>query len=384
LLRYYRVMTGRLDLAELPVLRRRLLGWYRRKRRAMPWRVDPGRLADPYGVFVSETMLQQTQVSTVIGYFDRFLDAMPNVNALAAASEQQVLRLWQGLGYYRRARLLHLASQQIVREHAGKIPQTVPELLKLPGVGRYTAGAIASIAYGRPAPVVDGNVARVLCRLAGRRRAADDPRVEAWLWELMGSLVKVRGKWHAGDVNQAVMELGATVCTPTSPRCGDCPWQQMCRAKATGQAQILGRKSARRAPRSVVHTIVAIERGGRYLFEQRHGEGLWSGLWQLPTWERADESRMALADRVRGRTGLDPGQILQRGQFIHQTTHRRIRFTLYVASQARGRLRRGAGVWRRLEAIDDLPISNAQRRALALLAGQKVIDPRPRPEDTSG
>ena len=193
-------------------VRRRLLAWYDKNQRPMPWRALKGRTPNPYHVLVSEAMLQQTQVVTVVPYFQRFVGAMPTVCDLASAKEQEVLRLWQGLGYYRRARNLHAAARVIVRDHGGQVPDTVEALLNLPGIGRYTAGAIASIAYGRAAPILDGNVARVFARLFLIEQPVDAPETRKTLWRLAEELVPPK---RPGDFNQAVMELGALVHHPT-------------------------------------------------------------------------------------------------------------------------------------------------------------------------
>lgn len=376
---YHPVMDHAVDLQRL---RAALLRWYRRDRRAMPWRAEPGDLADPYHVLLSEFMLQQTQVVTVAAYFEPFLEALPTLEALASASEQRVLRLWQGLGYYRRARSLHRAAQAIVRDHGGEVPATVDELMRLPGIGRYTAGAVASIAFGAPAPVVDGNVARVLGRLLGERKAVDDPVVVKHVWAVMGDLVRTpcrlkRQPYGPGDVNQAMMELGATVCLPRGPRCLCCPIRACCAAYSSGEPEAFGAKGKRAAPKDVVHRVAAIRRGDRWLFEQRGGDGLWAGMWQLTTLETETcnsepaTSKLELPRRlekwVRERFGLEITALQDLGAFAHQTTHRRIRFEVYAMDAIGGRLQRGAGVWRRLDRINELPISNAQKRVVAII-----------------
>ena len=206
----------RLAAARRDAVRRRLLAWYATTRRDLPWR----RTADPYRIWLSEAMLQQTRVETVIPYYERFLSRFPTPRALACADEQDVLRAWAGLGYYARARNLKRAAELIVRDHDGRIPSEPDALSSLPGVGRYTVGAITSIAFGKRAPVVDGNVSRVLSRLEAVRAPAS-----AWLWDLAGRLVPPDAP---GDFNQAVMELGATVCTPRAPSCPRCPLASSC------------------------------------------------------------------------------------------------------------------------------------------------------------
>ena len=221
-----REKVGRLATKRLPAAR--LLRWATKNLRDLPWRVEP---RDPYRVWVSEIMLQQTQVVTVIPYFRRFTERFPTVQALAAAPLDDVLKLWEGLGYYARARNLHRAARKVVAEFEGRLPDTVEELSQLPGIGRYTLGAIASIAFGRDAPVVDGNVKRVLCRVYAIRGDARRPAVQKKLWALAEANLP---KGKAGRWNEAMMELGATVCTPRSPRCDECPLAGVCRARALG------------------------------------------------------------------------------------------------------------------------------------------------------
>jgi len=209
------------DTAWKQAFRRRLLAWFKRNARDLPWR----RTRDPYAVWVSEIMLQQTQVVTVIDYFNRFLQTFPTIAALAAAPEEQVLRLWEGLGYYRRARQLHRAAQVIVREHDGKFPRTIDAVRSLPGIGRYTAGAILSIAFDAREPILEANTFRLYSRLLAY---CGDPRGregEKLLWEFASESLPNKG---AGTLNQALMELGATVCTPRLPRCEVCPVVQLC------------------------------------------------------------------------------------------------------------------------------------------------------------
>ena len=205
-------------------LRRSLLSWFERCHRDLPWR----RNRDPYAIWVSEIMLQQTQVATVIPFFKRFLETFPTLADLAAAKEEQVLRLWEGLGYYRRARDLHRAARQMVAEHGGQIPQEPAILRTLPGIGRYTVGAILSQAFDRRLPILEANSQRVLCRLFGRR---EDPRrgpARRWLWEMAETLLPTR---RVGAFNQALMELGALVCTPAAPQCAVCPVAVLCTAR---------------------------------------------------------------------------------------------------------------------------------------------------------
>jgi len=392
------------DPAAARALRRALLTWYRKHHRKLPWRPEPGPgnavRVNPYHALVSEAMLQQTQVATVIPYFERFVGELPTVRHLADADEQRVLRLWQGLGYYRRARNLHAAAKVIVADFAGEVPADVATLLKLPGVGRYTAGAIASIAHGSRAPIVDGNVARVFARVFHLESPIDSPAVQKRLWALAEQLVPDRSP---GDFNQALMELGALVCTPKNPCCLTCPLRNLCGANERGDAERLPVKLPKKKPRAVTHIVVAVRRNGKYLFEQRPASGLWSKMWQLPTREdatpeaipttansrrvrrggcaktaektnaegRAPASGAAKKDATDSvaawfaeRFGITPGPLSIAYDFTHQTTHRTIRFVVLTADATAGRTRPGTGRWLRLDQLDDLPLPNPQRTAI--------------------
>ena len=254
---------------------RRLLAWYRASARDLPWR----KTCDPYRIWLSEIMLQQTRVETVRDYYERFTRAYPRVQDLARADERSVLKQWEGLGYYRRARNLLAAAKWVVREAGGQFPGSAAELRRMPGVGRYTAGAVASIAFGERTPVLDGNVKRVLARLFRIRRSIDEAAVTEQLWDRAAELVSARSP---GDSNQAWMELGARICLPRNPACAACPIARFCRAHASGDAASL---PVRRPRKAVPHHDVvaaAIRKNGRYLFGCRPTEGLLGGLWEFP------------------------------------------------------------------------------------------------------
>jgi len=281
----------------------------------MPWRPTADRPANPYHVLVSETMLQQTQVATVIPYFERFIAAFPTVAALADADEQEVLTLWQGLGYYRRARNLHAAAKAILDEHGGRVPGRAAELVALPGVGRYTAGAVASVAYDTPEPIVDGNVARVYARFYGLHNAVDRPDTLKILWARAES--NVQASRSPRDFNQSVMELGALVCTPKNPGCPACPLRGDCSALATGQVDRLPVKTPKKKPVAVTHRVMALyrttKRGDRYLFVQRPDDGLWSRMWQFPTDETGGHD-------MASELGLKTAETHPVTEFVHLTT----------------------------------------------------------------
>lgn len=288
----------RLDIdGELPSaswrreMRRRLLAWFKRHARDLPWR----RTRDPYHVWVSEIMLQQTQVVTVIDYFQRFLAAFPTIQALAAADEQEVLRLWEGLGYYRRARSLHRAAAAVVNEQGGVFPREMAAARRLPGIGRYTAGAILSIAFDDPHPIVEANTIRLYSRLLAYRGATHARDGEQLLWRFAEAVLPRRG---AGQLNQALMELGATICLPRAPRCEVCPLVAHCPTFAAGlQAEI---PAARPKPRiEQVREAAVVVRRGRSVLLMRRGEGQrWAGLWDFPRFGVSSRAEQELSDEL--------------------------------------------------------------------------------------
>jgi A/G-specific adenine glycosylase len=257
------------------VIRRRLLSWFRKNAADYPWR----RTRDPYRIWLSEMLLQQTRSETVLAYYERFTEAFPDVHVLAVASEDRVLKLWEGLGYYARARNLHRAARIIADEYRGHFPTSAEALQRLPGVGRYTAGAVASIAYGERVPVVDGNVKRVLTRIFRITECVDRAGTTRDLWTLAGVLVPAE---TPGAFNQALMELGARVCLPRSPRCKECPVRESCEASSHGDPESFPVRKARkeRPHREVV--AAAICREGRYLLGKRPPSGMLGGLWEFP------------------------------------------------------------------------------------------------------
>ncbi len=254
---------------------KRILAWYADNARDLPWR----RTRDPYRIWVSEIMLQQTRVEAVLSYYERWLDAFPTLAELAAASQQRVLQLWEGLGYYSRARNLHRAAQIVCAEHGGRLPNTAEDLRQLPGIGRYTAGAIASIAFGERAPVVDGNIKRVFARVFNLELDIRSPVTEKFLWDIAAQLVPAKS---AGDFNQALMELGARVCIPNVPRCNLCPLKGICHAQKLGvqlERPVRGEKAV--LP-SYIEIVAVLRWNGRVLLIQRPPDGLLGGMWRFP------------------------------------------------------------------------------------------------------
>jgi A/G-specific adenine glycosylase len=279
-----------------PKFRKRLLSWFRRSKRDLPWRCR----RDPYRIWLSEIMLQQTRVAAVVPYYRRFLERFPTVQDLARAPTASVVRAWAGLGYYSRARNLHRAAQEIVARHGGAFPRQRDEALRLPGIGRYTAAAILSISYQEPLAALDGNVARVLARLGAVRGDLRRPNLWRRLDDAAGALLarRVPGNW-----NEAMMELGATVCTPLSPRCGQCPVEQWCRARSLGIAEQLPAARRKVAPVKVtVAAAVLLDPRGRTLLVRRpNGDGaLFARLWQFPAVEAPGDARKTLHDHLAG------------------------------------------------------------------------------------
>jgi A/G-specific adenine glycosylase len=345
----------------------KLLSWFDRSRRELPWRLSadapPHARLNPYHVLVSEAMLQQTQVATVIDYFRRFIARFPTIQSLAEADPQEVLRLWQGLGYYSRARNLQAAARAIVAEHGGKVPDSVEHLLELPGIGRYTAGAVASIAFERPAPIVDGNVARVLCRLEAVQTDPRDKSTQAWLWKRAGQILPPT---RIGDFNSALMELGALVCTPRAPKCLLCPVQSHCQAFAAGLVEQI--PPPRKRPERPLHRrqVFAVSCDGKYLLEQRPAKGRWAGMWQFTTlpWK----ARRSLP-QLHQQLGLAVEKPHLLGEVEHGLTHRQYHFqVLHCQAAARGLELSAGRVWVGLEEISRYPLSRPHLKVAQMLA----------------
>jgi A/G-specific adenine glycosylase len=348
-------------------VRQRLLSWFAESRRDLPWRRD----RDPYRIWVSEVMLQQTTVTAVVSYFERFLHAFPTLRDLAAAPEQDVLRLWEGLGYYRRARDLHRAARQLAATSGATIPDDPDALRELPGMGRYTLGAVLSQAFDRRLPILEANSLRVLCRLFGR---TDDPRrgpAQRWLWQVAEDLLPVK---RVGDFNQALMELGALVCTPTEPRCGACPLAADCIAQRLGLQETIPAKAPPPAITDVSEAAVVIRRGSEVLLAQRpESAKRWANLWEFPHGPLTDgESHEEAAVRLARDSGLDVRLGPELLTLRHGITRFRITMACFEAEHVGGEFRSDfyrQGTWVAPERLPDYPVSAPQRRlAKALLA----------------
>lgn len=310
------VVVDSLDLIAKP-----LLTWYDSGRRILPWREDP----TPYHVWLSEIMLQQTRVEAVKPYYDRFICRLPDIESLASVEEEELLKLWEGLGYYNRARNLKKSAIQISTEYGGKMPEDYDKLMELTGVGSYTAGAIASIAFGKPVPAVDGNVLRILSRLRADDRDIMDAKVKKAIEEELRAVIP---KERPGDFNQALMELGATVCVPNgSPKCGQCPWKEICQAKRQGNASEYPKKRAKKARSIEKKTVLLIQYEQRIALNKRPSEGLLAGMYEFPSIEGHQEEKKVIA--YLKQLGVMPLRIRRLEPAKHIFTHKEWHMTGY-------------------------------------------------------
>lgn len=354
-------------MEDRPGFREALLAWYRTHRRDLPWR----RTRDPYAILVSEVLLQQTRIEAGTPYYRRFLERFPTVQALAAAHEEEVLQAWEGLGYYRRARLLHRAAREIVEGHGGEVPSTVEALTSLPGVGPYTAGAVASIAHGRAVPAVDGNVVRVLARLhcleEDMTRAVGRVRVERRAAALVPSD-------DPGTFNQALMELGALVCLPQAPRCERCPVVPWCQARARGKESALPYRPRRTETPEVPAAFAVVERQGCVLLVQRRDEALLGGLWALPGGEVDSDAgvRDELPRLVRDSCGLDVDVESEVGRHLHTFSHKRWRAVALRCEAKSGRELAPHARWVPREDLENLPLVPFHRAFLENLVSPSL------------
>ena len=342
---------------------RRLLAWYGREGRDLPWR----HTRDPYRIWLSEIMLQQTTVAAVIPYYERFLQRFPTVAALAAASLDEVLTLWAGLGYYSRARNLHLAARQVVAEQGGMFPDSLDALAALPGIGRSTAGAILSIAFDKPAPILDGNVRRVLVRLFAWQEDPRGSRAEKQLWN-WAELLTSMDRPH--DYAQAIMDLGATICTPREPTCDRCPLQDLCQAFGQGLTAVLpvARKRQKLPVRKQVALVVSAP--GGLLLRQRPPEGFLGGLWEFPTADLPEGvAAVQAAGRLRDDLGLH-GTLEGPAEVRHAYSHFKLELAVFrVDAGAVDRIAEGRAYrWCSARELELLPLHGAHRKVCSTLS----------------
>ncbi len=347
-------------------LRRRLLNWFNQHQRDLPWRKNK----TAYRVWISEIMLQQTQVATVIDYFQRFIKRFPNVRTLAAAQEQEVLKYWEGLGYYRRARQLHAAARQIVDQHGGKFPLAFDEVLALPGIGRYTAGAILSIASEQRYPILEGNTIRLLARLLAMET---DPRVsenQKTLWSFSESLLPRK---RVGDFNQSLMELGSKICTPKNPACDRCPLLTLCPTFLRGLQHTIPAAGKKTDYENITEAVVLVSRNGKYLV-RRCGPGeRWEGLWDFPRYRVENQRAIAeLGPKLKQQFGLTTEIRPTDQQIKHAVTRFRITLDCFVAESVQGRLntRSQPCAWKSPAEIEELAMSVTGRKIAKKLVNE--------------
>jgi len=362
------------DLLRSAPLRRKLarsiLKWFAASARDLPWR----RTRDLYCIWISEIMLQQTQVATVIDYYERFLQVFPNVRSLAEGDESRVLRLWEGLGYYRRARQLHAAAKKVVAEHAGQFPRSYEAVRALPGIGRYTAGAILSIGLDQQLPILEANTIRVLSRLIALR---DDPRTtpsQAKLWQVAEAILPAD---RCGAFNQALMELGSAICTPRQPQCEDCPVALCCAARAqglTGQIPLAAKKMQHT---DVTETAVVVRRAARFLVRQCCPGERWAGLWDFPRYASVAATDPQWLSNSRDHLASWLGVKIEPISHLATTRHgvTRFRITLQVldARYISGDLPKADSSvrWVTLAELAELPLSVTGRKIAGLLGEEK-------------
>jgi A/G-specific adenine glycosylase len=345
-------------------LRAPLLAWYDVHRRDLPWRTAPGDTPDPYRIWLSEVMLQQTRVEAVRPYFARWMERFPTLESLAAADHDEVMKAWEGLGYYSRARNLHRAVREVAERYGGRVPDDPALFRALPGVGRYTGGAVLSIAFGRQEPVVDGNVRRVLARLTDQPEPKDRD-----LWDMAEALVVGE---RPGDLNQALMELGATVCTPRSPRCGSCPVSDGCLARAAGtQEQRPMPRKARPLPHEQTATAVVV-RGGEVLMARRPTAGRLGGMWEFPGAVRAaaESAVEAAARAVLDGVGVSVATGETLGSVDHIFTHVRVTYEAILCTLVSGEpspIRYDQARWIPISRIGELALPRAQQRIAQMI-----------------
>jgi A/G-specific adenine glycosylase len=340
------------------IIQSRLLQWFKKNKRDLPWR----KTRDPYAIWVSEIMLQQTQVTTVIPYYQKFLKSFPTIHHLAKPDLSKVLKVWEGLGYYSRARNLHRASQIVLNHFHGEVPDTLKDLLSLPGIGRSTAGAIFSFAFHKEAPILDGNAKRVLSRLFAISGNPGERKTEQLLWKISESLIP---KGFSNPFNQALMDLGSMICTPKDPRCTECPLQSYCKGRTIGYPERFPLKTIKKKIPHIEAVSAVIQKDEKVLLHRRPPVGLLGGLWEFPNW-RIEEKRMArlrLRLRLRNHIKKEMGMNIEvkepMGTFHQTYSHFKLTLNVFKCEVIDGR---GRGKWVCMRDFDQFAMSRIHRK----------------------
>lgn len=357
-----------IDSRWIAAFRRKIKAWFAVNARELPWRGT----RDAYRIWVSEIMLQQTQVATVIPYYNDFLNRYPDIESLAAADQSQVLRSWEGLGYYRRARQLHSAAKQIVADHGGTFPAEYAQVLDLPGIGRYTAGAILSFAHDQRLPILEANTTRLYARCMALKDAVEDRTSQNALWAFAEMILPRR---ECGDFNQALMELGSEVCTPRQPNCDACPLSNLCLTRIAGLQDQIPKKKPKKSIRRIYESVIVVRRNNRFLMRECGDNEWWTGMWDFPRYRVPRAAIGELKNLCREQTGLaiELGELL--ATIKHTVTHHNIELDCYLARSVQGRLKATRGEdstsaqlrWVRERDLLDYPLSVTARKVTRLL-----------------
>ncbi|MBI5422413.1 A/G-specific adenine glycosylase [Candidatus Peregrinibacteria bacterium] len=348
-------------------IRKHLVHWFNENQRDLPWR----KTYDPYQVWISEIMLQQTQVKTALPYYDRWMTAFPTIASVAKASEDEVLKLWEGLGYYSRVRNLQKAAQVIMDKHQGKIPTRFEELLELPGIGRYSAGAVSSIAFNQEKPVVDGNVIRVLARLIGTTENTRLPKNVEQFWNWAEALIPTG---HAREFNQGMMELGALVCTPANPKCGTCPLAKQCVAYAKGIQEQLPNRGESEAKIKIQVSVAVIRKGDKVFIQKRPSHGLMAGLWEFPGGKTnaGETSLKAIHREIREELGVGLKNVKKIRTIKHGYTKFHVDLHCFTAELGEGTFKPTVAEeykWVSMDSLKKYPFSAPGRKLIDGLTG---------------
>lgn len=348
-----------------------LLKWFKENKRDLPWR----RTYDPYQVWVSEIMLQQTQVKTVLPYFERWMKALPTIESVVNTDEETILKLWEGLGYYSRARNLQKAAQIITKEHAGKFPERYEEILALPGIGKYTAGAISSIAFNQEKPIVDGNIIRLIARLNGDPRNTRVPKVLREFWEIAESWIP---KGEARNFNQSMMEFGALVCTPKNPACKNCPLKNHCKAQKADTISEIPNRGKKPKIENIEVAIALLKKSNKIFIQKRPKKGLMGGLWEFPggKLKPGETPKVALKREIQEELGIPLKNIQKFDQIKHAYTRYRVNLHAYTATPKTTKITTKAHAenqWIPIEKLDQFAFPSANVRLIQKLQKQKSL-----------